>query len=124
MDQSALTHPVSPVIAAALLRVPRPRAGGGGAAKALKPTNNFITEAKRAGARIGNRNALRHGRRSSAYRAKRKAAREQRRALHRMLARARAHCRLMRETARMLNAQLAASMPRMAPPHPTAALRL
>src|SRR5690242_6788880 len=106
MDQSALTHPVSPVIAAALLRAPRCRPGGGGGEKREKATNNFITEGRRVGARRRNRNALRHGRRSAAYRENRKALREQRKALHRMLARARAHGRLMRETTRTLNAQL------------------
>src|ERR1700687_1144452 len=100
------THPISPVIAAALSRAPRMPQGGGGREKAKKATNNFVAEAsggpnrgnrKGAGARRGNSNALRHGMRSAAHR-------ERRAELRNLLANARALRARMLALARTLRA--------------------
>jgi hypothetical protein len=64
------THPISPVITAALSRAPQIRRSK----KCEKTTNNYVAEGpvsgnrKGAGARKANRNALRHGMRSARWR--------------------------------------------------------
>ena len=73
MTSNGHTHPISPVIAAALARSP----SNAKCKKAKNSTNNFIAvgpdsgNRKGAGARPGNRHALRHGLRSAEHRARR-----------------------------------------------------